>query len=199
MGHGLSMSIYHEFRDSFRSLSTDEIEVYNRLKLRLPSKLLPELTTIVLDMFGRILPILKLKDRTDDYINYIEPSEITAPIMVGQDVHKRPFVTIRGNITFEDDTKRDFFQIFFQRYTDTKYCWQSSGYYQDLVNTVGDISLDQYVLVTLLIRNGKFIVTKEDKRYYRFINGTTASDLAFDLAIGLSHPVKKIIKEINLA
>jgi hypothetical protein len=63
------------------------------------------------------LPILDLGDRSGatDYIDFIKPENLTAPVMKGLDIHKRPFISLKIKRKDHDEV---FVTTIFQRYTD---------------------------------------------------------------------------------
>jgi hypothetical protein len=72
------------------------------------------------------LPILDLKNRMghSDYIDFLQPEELTHPIMRGIDAYRRPFVAFKVYVAGPKD--KDNYEIvgtFFQRYSDDTDAW----------------------------------------------------------------------------
>jgi hypothetical protein len=58
-----------------------------------------------------------------DYIDNINPEDVSHPIMIGIDSYQRPFITLRTKITNLDDTVYQVVDILFQRFTDCPDTW----------------------------------------------------------------------------
>ncbi len=61
------------------------------------------------------LPILDLQRRTGNYIDFLEPKDLTSPLMKGIDKFDRPFLAIKLN---DQQEQMDFVVVLFQRYSD---------------------------------------------------------------------------------
>jgi hypothetical protein len=87
---------------------------------------------IIFSLFGgqasfEALPNLDISaiDQRRDYIDYIEPDQMTAPIMRGVDAFGRVFFTLRARHRHWDDVKC---QTFFRRFNDGS-SWSDGGYH----------------------------------------------------------------------
>ena len=100
------------------------------------------------------LPILDISDRQGytDYIDFIKEKEATSPVMKGTDLWGRKFLTIKGNVTLTNGEVKPFFQVVFQRYSDSDKLWSGGGHYgQQLVSYQGGISIPQKLFLRDII------------------------------------------------
>jgi hypothetical protein len=67
------------------------------------------------------LPVLDLGGRggTTDYIDFLKPEELAAPVMIGTDAWRRKFVAFRLKV----EGKRDMVMTLFERYSDDHSTW----------------------------------------------------------------------------
>ena len=79
---------------------------------------------------GRILPVLDLKNRMGltDYIDFLLPDDLSAPIMCGVDAYSRPFVAfkVQAQAQAQAVENREPYEIvgtFFQRFSDNMDAW----------------------------------------------------------------------------
>lgn len=94
------------------------------------------------------------KKGSTDYIDFITRDYLTTPIIKGQDLFGRYFLTI----SFIIDGKVGL-QTFFQRYTDSQTLWVGATCGENnLLDTIGGMTLDQTVLIYNLITNGEAII-----------------------------------------
>lgn len=71
-----------------------------------------------------VLPWESRFEGNTDYIDRIEPKDVSKTVMVGIDNFKRTFVTFRIKITYlENNRTQNIVQTFFQRYTPTLLPW----------------------------------------------------------------------------
>lgn len=117
------------------------------------------------------LPILNIENKQGitDYIDFIKPEECLHPIMRGQDMYKRPFITVMGVLLIKNELK-PFFQIFFQRYSTGK-TWMGCGNYgENLIDTSKGMNMDQLNLIKTLIfkRSANIKDTLKETLNYKF-------------------------------
>ena len=74
------------------------------------------------------LPILDLGDQMGHtgYLDFLEPSDMTHPVMKGTDIHGRPFIAVRLVYTNRRGKTRTGVETLFRRYTDGP-VWVSGG------------------------------------------------------------------------
>ena len=71
-----------------------------------------------------VLPWESRFEGNTDYIDRIEPKDVSQPVMVGIDNFKRSFVTFRMKITYlQKNISQNIVQTFFQKYTPTQLPW----------------------------------------------------------------------------
>ena len=80
------------------------------------------------------LTLLNLGDKrgNTDYIDFVSVEDVSAPIMYGIDICKRPFVTLR---VINRETGKMSVHTIFQRYTDSVRPWCCGTAYQRIVDT----------------------------------------------------------------
>ena len=128
------------------------------------TKLFEQVNNKIYSLFGgkaifEALPVLDIgkKMGRTDYIDFITPRDMTAPIMRGIDRYKRPFFALRAT---RDDAQ--LVQTFFQRYTD-EVVWVDGHDRGRIIDTV-DYLIDSdgtcrehvFANLTSLIKNKKF-------------------------------------------
>lgn len=108
------------------------------------------------EIFGINFPILDLGNAQGytGYIDFISLDKMTSSIMKGTDIHNRPFIAIRAQILNKDGTKEQFFETFFQRYSDDTNLWQGCGKKQ-FMSTTGGMSVKQLIFLKDLLNQKK--------------------------------------------
>ena len=104
--------------------------------------------------------VLDVQHRTGltGYIDFIDLSEITAPVMKGIDIFSRPFFTVCAEIQYHgDENIIPTFTTFFQRYTDNPRLWMACGKYHELIATQGGMTVSQLVFLRDLLKHGNVI------------------------------------------
>jgi hypothetical protein len=71
------------------------------------------------------LPVLDLgnMDTGTDYFDWLEPKDLSAPVMIGVDICRRMFVAIKVKAQAEGKEPCEFVLTLFQRYTNEFGCW----------------------------------------------------------------------------
>jgi hypothetical protein len=79
-------------------------------------------------------PVLDLGDKVGmtDYIDFVRLEDVTAPVMRGVDVYRRPFLTLR---VINRKTGKLSVHTIFQRYTDCVSPWCCGTRYERIVET----------------------------------------------------------------
>ena len=104
------------------------------------------------DSSNKSLPILDIgnKQGFTDYIDFIEPDEVNYPVMQGTDRFRRNFIVLKMIVN-----KEQFFQTFFQRYTNGS-GWMGCGHYgRNLIDTTGNMSDEQFKLLYDIIQENE--------------------------------------------
>lgn len=102
--------------------------------VKLPEQI-HELPNWLTDLINfRELPVFDLGKRGGhtDYIDFITVDEVTAPIMVGVDKFRRPFVILR---VINNKTGKKSVHTIFQRYTDSIAPWCCGTCYDRIIDT----------------------------------------------------------------
>ncbi len=96
-------------------------------------------------------PNLDIGDRQGhtDYIDFINPSELTHPIMLGIDILKRPFIVIKAIGTLNDEMVK-FTETFFQRYTENQSLWVGACAGKMFLDTTGGMTDKHFDIVRRL-------------------------------------------------
>ncbi len=122
-------------------------------------------------------PVLDVGTRNGrtDYIDYIDPSELTSVVMRGTDKFKRPFIVIKvtGHSISGEDT-RVYYETFFQRYSDDNSLWM--GAYcggPEFMDTTGGMKFEQFQLLIDLLE-GKTINYNHYRNYEVVMNYSLA-------------------------
>ena len=110
-------------------------------------------------------PVLDIGDRVGDtnFIDFIDPRELSAPVMHGVDCQKRPFVVMRGTVSVNGNTT-PWMQTFFQRYYGHPHMWTGCGNGNELMDTDGGLCEDQVEDLCQLLRSGSVVVSASVSR-----------------------------------
>jgi hypothetical protein len=103
-------------------------------------------------------PVLDLNGRngSTDYIDFLQPKDLTAPIMRGIDCFRRPFITFRYMVSDGRNSDNMEVETIFQRYTDDKLCWTSGGYGKQISLYTSRINNEYELIKAHLIRLLKY-------------------------------------------
>ena len=111
-----------------------------------------DLNLLFYDNNQKSLPILDIgnKQGFTDYIDFIKPDEVKYPVMQGIDCFRRKFIVLKMIVN-----KKQFFQTFFQRYTNGS-SWMGCGHYgRNLIDTSGNMSDEQFKLLYDIIQENE--------------------------------------------
>lgn len=89
------------------------------------------------------MPVLDLGDREGltGYIDFIQPSEVGAPIMSGLDKYNRPFFTLR--IQYGPRPDMVYVETLFQRYVNDYVLWTTGSTRITMLNRLGSVDLER--------------------------------------------------------
>jgi hypothetical protein len=112
-------------------------------------------------------PYLDLKDRVGytGYIDFIKEEELLDNnVMQGIDYYNRPFIVIKFKVYFENMlSTRNYFQTFFQRYSNNTLIWMGCGHYgAEIMDTSGGMTNKQLIFLTKLLKYNIVYLTNDD-------------------------------------
>ena len=100
------------------------------------------------------VPILDIGDKRGytDYIDFIEITDVSAPVMKGIDCFSRPFLVLKMKGKSDRGDEIDLFQTFFQRYTGDIGLWMGAGSSNhELFNTCGGMNSKHFTAIKEII------------------------------------------------
>ena len=114
-------------------------------------------------IYKKNLPILELGDRVGatQYIDFINKSEVTHPVMKGTDCYNRKFIVIKVIVD-----KKLCIQTFFQRYDDSNQLWMGAivrGNCYSLLDTCGGMLYSQAELLKDVIEEKQVRLEEKHK------------------------------------
>jgi len=97
------------------------------------------------------------------YIDFIKPEELTDSVMSGVDCYQRKFVVIKATFIFNDGSKRESFQTYFERYRNSHYVWAIGSHYGESLfcNSVGRLNPEHIEFLNELITNREVLLNKQ--------------------------------------